>query len=1292
VTLNTEAVREAINTFVTLVTDNKDCNVQLRYFTTSQIGTESKISDRPAGKAGLLYWRQAAAGADVGPLRTNLTSDKFSADVRAFVELRDDEELRGELLQRIYWDCGKPDLAGIMQEIEERLVVLGRETFNLPAADARQLANVLSYHVLKKSVLKNAADRVLTRAELYSVIDDATQISVSRQAVGSMLDISSALAAAVAQGQPLVTFSAIDTSWLIPSTDFATPRAIISRKELAATINQALWKHRRVILVGGSGLGKSLIAREVAGKRPKGFVTVDLRDADAKEATQRLALTLGRIGTLSFDCLIFDDFNQIEDGRARIALGRCMHALHRRDRSAIVTAYRRPSHRTLTELGIDVEAVIEIPYLTEDQAKEIVQAANGDPEWWGRFAFTAGAQGHPQLVHAFVMGMVARGWPRSEVREIVIRGFASDDTDAEREAARRSMVAALSEDARNFVYRLSLVIGRFGRALALKIAEVPPPISRAGELLDSLIGPWIEVVDKDTLRVSPLAANAGQGMLTAEAQQAVHAAIAIQMLVNRRIVAADASRIMMHGIFGKESSCLFMLANGVLTAKEKAELLRERFYMLPLVRMDQPIFPTNPAVSLMLRFAQFKLVAAGDDPENTAACVDALFREVSDVKDAQMRTMFDGLALVSVLSTIGIASSVPQWVELLQRFQVSVDASPVLKQLKRSTTEGARAAGLTFHGMLFSVGIGQLKSVKRLEEIFIDLDQLSDADRSLWLESADYSLLVNQSWAAEESGKELNAPDAAERYKRMALLAQKWGLRALAIQCHIARAVMFDEYMNDEKCARAALDESVTALREDVATSRARARIFWRHNKFHDAIGILRDIAHVISRDSPIDRAFALREGAISAANTDDWAQASAWFEEAEKAAAASDTPDMQIMAVGLEGDRAVAILESGNVEEALRIMASCLTRLSKIDPNESLRAAYCHRVVRHTVLWMESKIDKRETMIGDKPIEILAGSCSNPQPPTSITELPLGPLDIAWYMLAGAEASSGSDAGIGISLRSRLADGPILSMEIDFRYRRITMDILRSDAAGFSRHLLDYLEGMEYLREQGQGARKTFNPLAPPRGEVPFLTDAELAKPPSEGRAVDALIAFRMAAVLRGTPDLAIELQKNLTESIGENYPGKAVVDKRLWADVPLTALDKVVCEALDVLRSDQYIAPRELWEVGLRLFEKMQQSGFRNSLAPLLAPWLKERWQKIITNETFRLTRPMQTVPAIEASLAEEKKNEAFIASLLLLTADAVGAPLAAAYEALLKDVASGDRSKLAGCGDASSSVTAL
>jgi hypothetical protein len=76
-----------------------------------------------------------------------------------------------------------------------------------------------------------------------------------------------------------------------------------------------------------------------------------------------------------------------------------------------------------------------------------------------------------------------------------------------------------------------------------------------------------------------------------------------------------------------------------------------------------------------------------------------------------------------------------------------------------------------------------------------------------------------------------------------------------------------------------------------------------------------------------------------------------------------------------------------------------------------------------------------------------------------------------------------------------------------------------------------------------------------------------------------------------------------------------------------------------------------------------------------PLLAAWLRAQWRRIIDNESFRLSRPMLTVPAIEASLAQGKDNEAFIASLLLSTVEAVGSPLAGAYEQHLKDVSRGD-----------------
>jgi hypothetical protein len=404
-------------------------------------------------------------------------------------------------------------------------------------------------------------------------------------------------------------------------------------------------------------------------------------------------------------------------------------------------------------------------------------------------------------------------------------------------------------------------------------------------------------------------------MLSAESQRPIHELIAGEMLSRRRIDASEANTILMHALAGKSVPSLFALGQSVLTAQAKAiELLKEHFFMLPLLRTDQPIFPENRSVSVLLRLAQFKLQAA-DENADVTACVDALFKEVDEEDIPELKRTTEVLALFSVVITFGIASRIPNWVDLLRRFRTQVEAGPLFQKLKADTERTSPSR--TFYGTMFSIGMANMCSVRRLEEIMGALDRLEEAERDIWLEHfdrmpADYSLLVNPAWVEEEKRGELNPAEAAERYERMARQAERWGKRNLAIQCFTAQAVMFDEYLNEEIRAHAAIDEAIAALGEDVAFSRARAKIYWRHDKHTEAVTILHAIADHVGRDSPIDRAFAMREAAISAAKTEDWKQAEAWFGEAQKAAATVQTKEMQAMAIGLEADRAVAAFKIG--------------------------------------------------------------------------------------------------------------------------------------------------------------------------------------------------------------------------------------------------------------------------------------------------------------------------------------------------------------------------------------------
>lgn len=153
VTLVSESVVKAIESFVSFSHRYADRQIELLFVTTSEIGTERAIIERPAGMAALQYWRSLsgrASSEEIEPLRAIFQSDRFPESVRRFCTERDNEALHRDLIQRIKWECGKGDLSWIREELEVGLVALGRNQFHLPAPEARRLADHLIYEVLKE--------------------------------------------------------------------------------------------------------------------------------------------------------------------------------------------------------------------------------------------------------------------------------------------------------------------------------------------------------------------------------------------------------------------------------------------------------------------------------------------------------------------------------------------------------------------------------------------------------------------------------------------------------------------------------------------------------------------------------------------------------------------------------------------------------------------------------------------------------------------------------------------------------------------------------------------------------------------------------------------------------------------------------------------------------------------------------------------------------------------------------------------------------------------------------------
>ena len=782
--------------------------------------------------------------------------------------------------------------------------------------------------------------------------------------------------------------------------------------------------------------------------------------------------------------------------------------------------------------------------------------------------------------------------------------------------------------------------------------------------MDHLVGPWIEAIGNDLFRVSPLASSFGREMLPLDQQQRIHKTIADQILSEGTISASDADTIMWHAIAGKSSKSLVMLAQSVLSADARTlEMLTEHLFLLRAFPTDKLIYPEDRFVSGLLRIAQFKLAAVTGERHKVSGVAAALFNEIRDMPESELRRRCEVMAVMTVLCTMSVANHLDNWMALLYRFRTMVKNSDLLQDLMENVEGSADMGGSSVFGGLFGVGIANLASVDRLEHIVDELAKLDANERALWLKTLDttfpdYSAFVHGPWT-QQPREAFDAADAAMRYQRMAEKTRNWGIRSLSLQCSVAQAIMLDEYQNNREGALAVLEEARATEGDDFILGRAMAKVYLRHGEHGTALTIFRGIMDQVYGDNPVERAFALREAAISATKCDEWSQAEQWFRDAQSAARLAQIDDMNVMAIGLGADSGVAALEAGDVDRAVTRLEEAVGALADVNAEATLCAAYCHRLVRHAVLWTSSRIGASDSKleIDGQPIVMEAGACSNPEPLPAIRDRPLGHIDVAWYLLAEIESVAGRDVGILATLDDRLTEGSIPAMDVRLRMQTIRKSIDGLDAGGFAVHLVPYVESGVYLSTEVGRLKATSDMLAPARGQIPALAKNAPFDSVAEQVAKDAILAYGMHSAMARHSGAMKELETALNDQVAGKFPGKFVFDH--WREKPtsLTEHDQTVVTTIKALVRDEHINPAEFWIAGARFFQWINQSNFKHLLTARLAAWQRSGWKQISTGERFRLFRPRQTVPRIEEVLTIPADDRSFVAKLLLATVEAVG-----------------------------------
>ena len=1262
VTLGSQQAIALLNSLVKLRQRNPDRQVSVRLLSTSIIGLEKRKNLQVMGGPALEYWRKAAAGADVEPLRASLANAPLNPDTTTYIAALDDTQLRQQVLQCVHWDCGQPALAAVKAELEQMLIAFAWDHAEIPPSEATTLTAPILEHVLMTCM--EAGSRQLSRADLLLLVEAQTRLSVSRSDAEKII-----------KGDAKKT-QFVSERHLLPESELMLPKLLAERPEFNAQLLADLQSNGTLLLTGGTGMGKTITARLAIKTKGEFWSILDLLGLEPSTAAGKLMEAIPELSQPNLAGVLIDDVNQIDDPIVIRAMAAFLHAMKRRDQLCFATLYRRPSVRALSEINIAPRAVIETPALTQADINLLIRQAGGDSDKWGVAIYATSENGHPQLVQASIVGLQSRDWPDSELSALLKHGLSSKDIQQEKATTRNRLVNSVPEASRTLLYRLSLGIGGFDRKTVFKLGKLNPALPNAGETFDQLIGPWVDEVSESKFRISPLLYAAGREVFDENDAAAVHTVFADSIMENEEISVTDASTAYVHGLAGKAENALMKLAGGIVTAEAHVRRTVSKYLVsMRLTQTKRPIFPENEAVSKMLRLAQLLVCIDFGTDKEVKKVWEALWRERTGSESDLDDLKFEALIISKLMLSDRASQSIPDWFDLLLRlYELGQSDGEMKAVVEAMDAPGSIESAPKMFGMLFMSQAMRIGDPVELAALFARLDDVGTELRQEFLGEynrvpSEFGLLVNSAWITGHEAGTLDAEIAITSFREMSDFAKAWDYPTLAVKCEIAVAVMQDEYLKNPDLAIRTLKSGNRQLGCDDQFARAHAKVLYRQDDYAGALEKFESLDPAFSKNDHIERAFMCREAGVCAGHIGVWTAARKWFLKGNDAAAKVPLDGLLPMAIGLRADAAFASYKSDDKAQAVAELAECLVSMEILAPRSTLRATHCYKTVGQLILWLNNEATGDYNRIEDAIYEPPPGMCSNPEPHEGLKDLLIAHLDTAWYMLADTETRFHLDRGVNDRLDARLGEKRIPTMELRFRRSRVIASIESQDDDAFLESLREWIDFRAYcLGNMDNVFRSDLD--EPARRLIPAANPEQLATDTIRDASEDAIFAYCFVLAMgNSSKRIAIFLDR-WQSMMDADYPGNALV-QALRDPASVTSTDRLQYGSLlGLLASGERLSPPKLFLTTLRFTEMTARSEFREIVEPLLDNWVCVEWTQTMATQRFALVSPAVTIPPLEQAVAQHSGLKR-VAAIALAARGVVGHNLSPEFVSYLADL---------------------
>jgi tetratricopeptide (TPR) repeat protein len=914
--------------------------------------------------------------------------------------------------------------------------------------------------------------------------------------------------------------------------------------------------------------------------------------------------------------------------------------------------------------GFEVVAIPEI-HLNEVEALCIQE---GCPEthasFWGATVCTLSA-GHPKLVQVRVAELSEHGWPKPDATYIAATSTASESV---RLMARSLVGESWPPEVVEFLFCLSECMLSLRRAVAIKLAELLGGIRNPGDVLDRLTGKWVDCVEGEWFRATPLLGGAARTAWSPERFAVAHVRIHDAISAQSRLSPSEASALVYHAFIAREPRRLATACMKLRTIKDDGarEAVERNLLWMPFVALEPGQRPADDAIAgTAFRMFQFS-VAVTVDSDVLPKIARRWIEETAMVSHPDMSLAMQAMMLVTF--AIADTKKLPLKIRLdaiseLSRLTMKGDiGSEIAEGLASSLAKSVEAEegfppNATQIQVLLALCSRWIRDAETLEELiqWLDTDApediRSDFDRILeWPLVQTMGAFVQSAWASKwEQTTDWSAWLALFDY--VYAYAKRRTAPNLAAEAIKGKAIVLAEYLSRAEEALEIIDDAEQEFGRNAVLDEQRINVLFQRGSDSKVVELWEQF---VTDNQPVFDPFAYRRAAISAARLRMLGKAEEYFRKA--AEVAKEMPDTWTR-VGLLADCALVISMEGSQRRAAATLAEAFKSLPKPSVEGDARGEAVQRFMAEICRRIENALYKPS----DTGLKVEPGQVSSPS--LKVSQLAQGQSLRTVLTMAQVDKVAACFGIPGISADIQDFESPdAFSGEMVrwvFAEARLSEAFYRGADANFIRCFVQFVAATAALGrlrsgECGDGRPSTVGEFS---GSEQWF-GLVVAGVCCSGAALDENLRLWMT-MLKEFSSEQNEIERLIAQIEGGAQIGTTAELRSVVVDSNATTATRCGAAAKLMLKG---VGPAELLQIQAWLTSVMMAdaSSARQELFDFhVTARFSALWERV-TASPFQLHTPRVTVPSIKASIAAAAEGRVTLRTFLLGLSRTLNIPL--------------------------------